>query len=345
MTTLKLGGPARRVVEAETETEVLAVVWETDRTREKLLVLGGGSNVVISDEGFDGTVLRVATRGVEVQHHVNRDGRVLVTVQAGEPWDGFVSEMVSRDLAGVECLSGIPGLVGAVPMQNVGAYGQDVGETIATVRAWDRDLGRVVTFSHDECRFAYRSSIFRGSSRYVILGVTFALHSSRVSTPLGYAELARALSVREGEHAPLSRVRDVVVELRRKKAMVAYSGDPDTASAGSFFTNPILDAHALSALRLRVESTLSTNESMPVFPVADGRTKVSAAWLIERAGFKKGTRRDRVGLSNKHALALTNRGGATTQELLAFAREIKIGVFTRFGVLLETEPVFVGVAM
>jgi len=341
MTTLKLGGPARRLVEIETEADALAAV--VDCAREKLLVLGGGSNVVIADEGFEGTVLHMATRGIDVAREARSDGRVLVTAQAGEPWDDFVSEMVARNLSGIECLAGIPGLVGAVPMQNVGAYGQDVAETIERVRTWDRDLGRVVTFSNADCHFAYRSSVFRGRDRHVILDVTFALHAVHVdgaSRPLHYAELTRALGIGEGQSAPLSRVREIVIELRRKKGMVVDPHDPDTRSAGSFFTNPILDAPALDALRTRIDPLL-----MPTYPVADGRTKVSAAWLIEHAGFKKGWGRGPVAISRKHALALTNRGGATTHELLALAREVRDGVHSRFGVLLEHEPVLVGVAL
>lgn len=331
MTTLRLGGPARRVAFAETEQDVLEVIRASEGD---LLVLGGGSNLVVADEGFSGTVLRMATRGIDARR---ADDAVMVTAAAGEPWDDFVSHAVAEGLAGVECLAGIPGLVGAVPMQNVGAYGQDVGETIARVRTYDRDAGCVRTWDRAACRFAYRSSVFRGSDRNVILDVTFALRPSRESGPIRYAELAKALG---GASAPLATVRETVVALRRKKGMVVDPADPDTASAGSFFTNPILDAAELEALRARVGDA-----AIPTFPEPDGRTKVSAAWLIERAGFAKGYRMGPVAISSKHALALTNRGGATTRDLLALARAVQDGVRARFGITLDNEPVFVGVRL
>lgn len=339
-TTLGLGGPAKRLVVAETEGDVVEAVREIDARGEPLLVLGGGSNLVIADAGFDGTVVRIGTRG---RREVKEGGRVLVTAQAGEPWDDFVGAVVADGLAGVECLAGIPGLVGAVPMQNVGAYGQDVSETIVRLRAYDRALGRVVTVERDACAFAYRSSAFRGRDRHVILDVTFALERAAESRPIRYAELARALGVGEGERAPLAQVRRTVIELRKKKGMVLDASDPDTTSAGSFFTNPVLSPGDLEALRARVEGL----GALPTFPEPDGRTKVSAAWLIERAGFPKGFTGEggRVALSSKHALALTNRGGASTADLLALARRIRDGVHARFGVTLENEPMFVGVRL
>lgn len=340
LTTLRLGGPAARLAIVEREEEVIDLVREVDGRGEALLVLGGGSNVVIADAGFGGTVLRMGTRG---RATVADGDRVLVTANAGEPWDEFVRAMVDEGFAGIECLAGIPGLVGAVPMQNVGAYGQDVSETIVRLRAYDRELRRVVVIERADCAFAYRTSVFRGHERHVILDVTFALARSTTSRPVRYAELARALGVAEGECAPLGTVARTVVELRRKKAMVLDPSDADTASAGSFFTNPILDAAALEALRRRAEDVAP----MPVFPESDGRSKVSAGWLIERAGFSKGFSEGsaRVSVSSKHALALTNRGGATTEELLALARRIRDGVHARFGVMLEHEPVFVGVRL
>lgn len=340
LTTLRLGGPARRIVTAEREAEVVEIVRELDARGEALLVVGGGSNLVVADAGFDGTVVRMATRGRSSEA---RGGRVLVTAQAGEPWDDLVGAVVSEGLAGVECLAGIPGLVGAVPVQNVGAYGQDVSESIVHLRAYDRALGRVVAIEQGECAFAYRSSAFRGRDRYVILDVTFALEPSSDGRPVRYAELARALGLEVGERAPLARVRSAVIELRRKKGMVLDPSDPDTTSAGSFFTNPILSADALAALRERVDG----QGPIPVFPEPDGRSKVSAGWLIERAGFTKGFAGEggRVAVSSKHALALTNRGGATTSELLALARRVRDGVRARFGVTLENEPVFVGVRL
>jgi UDP-N-acetylmuramate dehydrogenase len=336
MTTLRVGGPAKRFARAETERDVLDVVRDADDRGEALLVLGGGSNLVVADAGFDGVVLRMSTRGVDVR----REGdRAIVTAAAGEPWDGLVEQLVADGLSGVECLAGIPGLVGAVPMQNVGAYGQDVSETIVRVRTWDRDASAIRAWDREACRFAYRSSVFRGKDRHVILDVTFALPRSDASRPVRYAELARALGVAEGEAAPLARVRETVIALRRKKGMVLDDADPDTASAGSFFTNPILTSAELVALQARA------GDGLPTFPEPDGRTKVSAAWLIERAGFTKGFTKGRAGISSKHALALVNRGGATTAEIVALARAIREGVRERFGVVLENEPVFVGVSL
>lgn len=333
LTTLRLGGPARRLVTAEREAELVDIVREVDRRSEKLLVIGGGSNLVVSDDGFDGTVVRIGTRGRVV------DGDE-VTVQAGEPWDDLVGSLVDDGLAGVECLAGIPGLAGATPMQNVGAYGQDVSETIVRLRALDRERGEVVTFDKAACHFAYRNSVFRGRDRHVILDVTFRLERSRTSKPIRYAELAKALAVGEGATAPLAEVRSTIVELRRKKGMVLDPSDSDTTSAGSFFTNPIVTAEDLERVRARWEGP-----PMPVFAESDGRSKLSAGWLIENAGFKKGLTLGRVAVSSKHALALTNRGGATTKDLVALARQIRAGVFARFGVMLENEPVFVGVAL
>ena len=340
LTTLRLGGNAARLVTAEREAAVVEVVREIDSRGEPLLILGGGSNIVISDAGFPGTVLRIGTHG---RTTVADGDRVLVTVQAGERWDLFVDSVVDEGLAGVECLAGIPGLVGAVPMQNVGAYGQDVSETIVRLRAYDRQSRKIVEIVHDECGFAYRSSVFRGKDRYVILDVTFALERTGESRPIRYAELARALGIAEGDRAPLGTVRSTVVELRRKKGMVLDPSDPDTTSAGSFFTNPILSPEALETLRDRARD----EGLMPVFPETDGRFKVGAGWLIEHAGFSKGFALDggRASVSTKHALALVNRGGASTEELVALARRIRDGVRARFGVTLENEPVFVGVRL
>ena len=339
LTTLRLGGPARRLVVPAREQDVIDVIVEAEALGERLLVVGGGSNLVVGDDGFDGTVLHMTTRGIEFAPAA--DDAVLVTAAAGEPWDALVARAVAEGLAGMECLGGIPGLVGAVPMQNVGAYGQDVSETIVSVRTWDRALGRIAMFDRASCKFAYRSSVFRGSEAHVILGVTFALTRRATSAPLRYAELTRALGIGEGERAPLAATREMVIALRRTKGMVLDAADRDTASAGSFFTNPIVDATGLAALRAR----LGKHPELPVFPEADGRSKVSAAWLIERAGFAKGFALGRAAISSKHALALTNRGGATTAELLALARAIRDGVRARFGVVLESEPVFVGVAL
>lgn len=345
MTTLRLGGLARRVIAPDREEDVVASVRELDRESEPLLVVGGGSNLVVSDDGFDGTVLRMTIRGLDVASSSDGGDRVLVTAAAGEPWDDLVTRCVADGLSGVECLGGIPGLVGAVPMQNVGAYGQDVSETIVRVRAWDREERRVEILDREACRFAYRSSVFRGRERHVIMSVTFALTKSAEGAPIRYAELARALGVKEGHRAPLARIRETVVALRRGKGMVLDDADLDTRSAGSFFTNPLLDASSLARLKERVKPLLRPGESMPVFPEAGGRAKVSAAWLIERAGFGKGYALGPVAISSKHALALTNRGNATTRDLLTLARAIRAGVLDKHGVTLENEPVFVGVTL
>ena len=333
LTTLRLGGPAGRLVEARSEDELVAAVRAADEAGEPLLVLAGGSNVVISDAGFPGTVLRVLTSGVE------RQGSVLA-VQAGEPWDPLVERCVRDGLAGVECLSGIPGSVGATPIQNVGAYGQDVSETIVRVRAYDRTAGVVEELSNEACEFTYRSSAFkRNPGRWVVLAVTYSLDEQPLSRPIRYPELARALGVSVGDAAPLADVRAAVLALRRGKGMVIDPADPDSASAGSFFTNPILSAAGFEELRRRVGS----EARVPGFPEPDGRVKTSAAWLVERAGFPRGyAMPGPAAISTKHSLALTNRGGATTAQLLALAREVAAGVERELGVRLVPEPVLVG---
>ncbi|HEV7750388.1 MAG TPA: UDP-N-acetylmuramate dehydrogenase, partial [Baekduia sp.] len=282
-TTLRLGGPAAELIEARSDEELRAAVGERTASGAPLLILAGGSNVVVADAGFAGTVVHVATRGIV------REGDVL-HVAAGESWDELVSQTVVDGLAGVECLAGIPGSVGATPIQNVGAYGQDVSETIVSVRALDRATGEVEDLAPADCGFAYRSSAFkREPGRWVVLRVSFALRAGGVSQPIRYAELARALGVAIGDTAPLADVREAVLALRRGKGMVLDPGDPDTASAGSFFTNPILTAPELAALHERVAAHLGPDAPPPpAWPEPDGRTKTSAAWLIERAGFHRG---------------------------------------------------------
>jgi UDP-N-acetylmuramate dehydrogenase len=342
LTTLRLGGPAGRLVEVTDEDAVVEAVRRADRAAEPLLILAGGSNVVVADAGFPGTVLRIATRGIAERGEPG--GRVLLEVQAGEPWDPLVARCVAEGLAGVECLAGIPGSVGATPIQNVGAYGQDVAETIRSVRVLDRRSGAVEELDTAACGFTYRSSAFkRTPGRWVVLAVTFALERSERSAPIRYAELGRRLGVELGDRAPLAAVREAVLALRRGKGMVIDPADPDSVSAGSFFTNPILDAGAFAALERRVAERLGDGAAPPAFPEGDGRVKTSAAWLIERAGFHRGHGDPRgVAISGKHTLALTNRGAGTTAELVALAREIADGVRERFGVDLVPEPVFVG---
>lgn len=330
LTTLRLGGPARRLVETASAEELVAVVADADRAGEPVLVLAGGSNVVIPDAGFDGTVALVRSRGISVQ----RDGSELVRLvaQAGESWEDLVARTVREGLAGIECLSGVPGSVGATPIQNVGAYGQDVAQTVTSVRAFDRQERHVVRLSPADCRFTYRSSAFKGHDRYLVLAVTYGLSPSRLSREVRYAELAATLGVSVGGRAPLAKVRAAVLALRRVKGMVLDADDPDTRSAGSFFTNPVVAVDVLPA-------------GAPAWPQADGRVKTSAAWLIDRAGFGKGYVRRTVRLSCKHPLALTNPGGGSTADLLALAREIRDEVRTRYGIELVNEPVIIGGAL
>ncbi|MDT9592044.1 UDP-N-acetylmuramate dehydrogenase [Nocardioides zeae] len=340
-TTLRLGGPAARFVEATTEEELLAAVTGADAAGTPVLLVAGGSNLVVADAGFDGLVVKVATRGVVADHEGDDPtcGGVLVRVAAGEPWDPFVARAVGHGWAGVEALSGIPGAVGSTPIQNVGAYGQEVADTIASVRTWDRREQRQATFAAADCGFAYRHSRFKAEpDRYLVLEVTFQLAVGSTGSPVRYAELARTLGVETGARAPLAEVRDAVLALRRGKGMVLDADDHDTWSAGSFFTNPVLSTDQAAALP----------PEAPAYPMPDGSVKSSAAWLIDHAGFAKGYAPHpdaRVSLSTKHPLALTNRGGASTEELLALAREVRDGVEARFGVRLVNEPVTVGCAL
>lgn len=323
LTTLAVGGPIERLVEVHDAGELVAAVRDADEAGRPLLVLGGGSNVVAPDDGWPGDVVAVRSRGIE------RTGNRLV-VQAGHDWDELVAFTVADELAGMEALSGIPGSTGATPVQNVGAYGQEVAQTLTSVAVYDRAEKAQYSLTAAECGFTYRDSrLKREPGRFVVLDVTFALHPGSESRPVGYGELARRLDVRIGDTAPLADVRAAVLELRRGKGMVLDPDDPDSRSAGSFFTNPIVDLE-------------SVPEGAPHWPEPDGRVKVSAAWLIEQAGFHKGLTRGRVGISTKHTLALVNRGGAATAELVALAREIAAGVDDRFGVELTPEPVFVG---
>ncbi len=336
LTTLRLGGPAGELVAAGTESDVIAALRDIDAP----LVLAGGSNVVVGDAGFGGRVVLLRNGG----YTVRREGeRALLTVCAGQQWDLLVAATVAEGLSGVECLAGIPGSAGATPIQNVGAYGQDVAETIVAVRAYDRSRDEVVTMGPDECGFAYRTSIFKHNDRFVGLSVDFSLACSPLSTPIRYAELARSLGVAPGERAPLAEVRAAVLALRAGKGMVLDPTDPATYSVGSFFTNPVLDGAGFTELCSRAASAGVGEAS--AWPGRDGTVKVSAAWLIQQAGFAKGYGRDGVGISTKHTLALTNRGAGSTESLLALAREIRDGVSDRFGVTLHPEPVLVGCAL
>ena len=332
-TTLRLGGPARAWVRAETEAELIEAVGAADAAGEPVLVLGGGSNLVVADDGFPGTVVEVATRGIESDLDDDVEAAcsgATVKVAAGEPWDPLVALAVEKRWAGIEALAGIPGFVGATPIQNVGAYGQEVSQTIASVRVWDRKLRGVRTFAVADCGFGYRTSRFKQDpGRHVVLDVTFQFRLGTYGPPLEYAELARTLNLEVGQRALIESVREAVLALRTRKGMVLDPTDHDTWSAGSFFTNPVVEPDAVP-------------EGAPAWAQPDGSVKTSAAWLIEQAGFSKGYGNGAVSLSTKHTLALTNRGGASTDDLLALARELRDGVREKFGITLLNEPVLVG---
>ncbi len=341
-TTVRLGGPARGFVRAGTDDELVEAVRTADAHGEPVLILGGGSNLVVADDGFDGTVIQVATRGVS-----HGDGPGVLTVAAGEDWDGFVARTVAEGLAGLECLSGIPGLAGATPIQNVGAYGQEVSETITRVRVYDRQAGDVLEVPGEQCGFGYRTSRFRGTDRFVVLSVTFGLAVQARSVPVRYAELAGALGVSPGDQADSTETRSAVIELRQRKGMVIDPADPDTRSVGSFFVNPVLDGAALAAVEAAARARCGADTRVPRFAATEeGLVKVPAAWLIERAGFGKGYNPgDGARISAKHTLALVNSGSASTAALMALAREIRDGVQAAFGVTLAPEPVLVGVTL
>ncbi|MFC1409179.1 UDP-N-acetylmuramate dehydrogenase [Streptacidiphilus sp. N1-12] len=339
LTTFRLGGPARRLVTARTDAEVVETVRRADRDGEPLLIIGGGSNLVIADKGFEGTALHIATTGSTL------DGTAL-DVAAGAVWSDLVADTVlEHGLAGIEFLAGIPGSVGATPVQNVGAYGEEVANTLTEVVAYDRSSGETVTLPNAACGFSYRHSIFKAQpDRYVVLRARFALEDAGGrSTPVRYAEVARGLDVEQGERVPVEAAWNQVLLLRRGKGMLLDPEDHDTWSAGSFFTNPVLDPEQFAAFTARVRDRLGPDAAFPAFPAADGSTKTSAAWLIDRAGFGKGYGSGPARLSGKHTLALTNRGRATTEDLLALAREVRDGVHAAFGVTLVNEPVLVGV--
>ncbi|WP_432497511.1 UDP-N-acetylmuramate dehydrogenase [Kineococcus gypseus] len=353
LTSLRVGGPARRLVVARTEDELVEAVLGADAAGEPLLLVGGGSNLLVADAGFEGTVVQVATTGVRLGSE-DACGGAVVTAAAGERWDALVARAVAHGWSGVEALSGIPGTVGATPVQNVGAYGQDVSQTIATVRTLDRVTGRQRTFAGADLRFGYRTSRLKtervalhgehAESRYVVLDATFQLRLAGRSAPVAYAELARRLGVEVGERVPSADVRAAVLALREGKGMVwdeAHLHDHDTWSAGSFFTNPVLGPEGAAALP----------EGAPRYPAGTGEhgeplVKTSAAWLIEHAGFGKGYGLPGpAALSTKHALALTNRGTARAADLLALAREVADGVRERCGVRIVNEPVLVGCSL
>lgn len=340
LTTLGVGGAARFFLEAREEKHVVEGLDLADSHGWPVFVLGGGSNLVISDDGFPGLVVRIALKGVRFEGPCDS----LTTVAAGEAWDDFVAQAVVRNLQGVECLSGIPGTVGGTPVQNVGAYGQDVGETIVAIRALDRQSRKVHRLDASECLFAYRSSIFNTSrpNRYIVLDVSFQLKAGGHPC-LKYADLQKRFS--DTRHVPsLSDVRQAVVDIREGKGMVIRSGTVDSRSAGSFFKNVLAKKAAFQRAEERAHENgqLGPGESFPRFETADGLYKIPAAWLIERAGFARGCVRGPVGLSTRHTLAIINRGGARARDLIEFMREIQARVKDCFGFDLIPEPVFVG---
>ncbi|MEI5523970.1 UDP-N-acetylmuramate dehydrogenase [Streptomyces brasiliscabiei] len=340
LTTFRLGGPARRLITATTDDEVIAAVREADDSGTPLLLIGGGSNLVIGDQGFAGTALVVATKGFTL------DGTRL-ELAAGEVWTDAVARTVEAGLAGIECLAGIPGSAGATPIQNVGAYGQEVASTITEVVVHDRRTHETVTVPNTECAFSYRHSRFKDEpERYVVLRVRFELEDAGgLSGPVKYAETARTLGVEPGDRVPLADARETVLKLRAGKGMVLDPEDHDTWSAGSFFTNPILTDEEFAAFHARVRTRLGADAAPPAYAAGDGHTKTSAAWLIDKAGFTKGYGTGPARISTKHTLALTNRGTATTEDLLTLAREVVTGVRDAFGITLVNEPVTVGVSL
>ena len=330
-TTLHVGGPAQKLIRATTEAELISAIDEADSNNQPLLILGGGSNVLVGDQGFQGTVVLVETHGNSYEIDACSGG--LLTVAAGEDWDQFVAFTIDKGLANLESLSGIPGTIGGAPIQNIGAYGHEVGEVIARLRTYDRTEKKVVTFTADQCEFSYRNSKFKKESpRYVVLDVTFHLRNGEMSLPVGYAELAKELGVEIGARAPITEVRDAVLKLRAQKGMLLGQ---NIWSAGSFFTNPILSSTDAAKLP----------DDAPRWPQANGEVKTSAAWLMEHAGVTKGDQLHGAQISPLHVLALTNSGNATANDLLELARSARAKVREKFGITLEPEVRLVGVEL
>lgn len=338
MTTLGLGGPADRVLDAASEQELEAALARAEADDDPVFILGGGSNVIVDDAGWPGVVLRPAIRGIRV---VKKEPFVHLHIGAGEVWDDLVAMSVGEGWSGLACLSGIPGWSGAAPIQNIGAYGHEVGGVLIDVRAFDRAHRRFTAFSCEACSFGYRTSLFRQKDRYVITQVSLVVRAGDES--VRYPELARALGVKEGCGAPASRVRETVLELRRGKGMVLDENDPESKSAGSFFVNPVVEGRTLRDVEARAvrRGIVDAGSLVPRYDVGGGWFKIPAAWLIEKSGFAKGTTVEGVGISSKHALALVNRGGKTS-DLLRLERSIRQGVKETFGVELSREPIFVG---
>lgn len=334
LTTFQVGGPARYLISVQTEEELSEAVRLGRARGLPLFILGGGSNLVVSDWGWGGLVLKIALRGIQ---QANKDGKTVFEVGAGEDWDSFVAHTVSLNCGGIECLSGIPGTVGGTPVQNVGAYGQEVAETITSIRVLDLEQNQIREIENRDSGFAYRSSIFNSPARrrYIVLRVSFALTPGALPR-IEYADLKKFFGARSPS---LQETRDAVRQIRRSKAMLLVEGDPDCRSAGSFFKNPIVTPEQCDDINRR---PAARGERVPQFPAADQKMKISAAWLVEHAGFSKGFHRGPVAISSKHALAIINRGGARAADIFAFKNQIQKGVRETFGIELQPEPVFVG---
>ena len=331
-TSLRVGGPAKKFVEVGTEAEIIAAI-ET-ASDSPILIIGSGTNILVSDTGFEGTVIRIVNHSL--QSEIDACSGATLTIGAGENWDDFVKTTLERGFAGLETLSGIPGSVGAAPIQNIGAYGHEVSEFITRVRTYDRQKKEIKTFTNLECEFEYRNSHFKSHpGRYVILDVQFNLRQGEITTPITYSELATKLGIEVGEKAPVAETRKAVLELRAMKGMLLNKTDRDSWSAGSFFTNPIVSPEV--AAKLPADA--------PKWPTSDGRVKTSAAWLIENSGIHKGDAHGGARVSTKHVLALTNAGNATANDILELAHVAKEKVYEKFGITLETEVNLVGVTL
>ena len=331
-TSLRVGGPAKKFVEVGTESEIIAAIEAAGDT--PILIIGGGTNILVADTGFEGTVIRITSHSI--QSEIDACSGATLTIGAGENWDEFVATTLERGFAGLETLSGIPGTVGAAPIQNIGAYGHEVSEFITRVRTYDRQAKGLKTFTNAECDFSYRNSHFKAHpGRYVVLDVQFNLRQGEMTTAITYAELAKKLGIEVGEKAPIAATRTAVLELRGAKGMLLNPSDRDSWSAGSFFTNPIVSKEIAAQLP----------EGAPQWPTSDGMIKTSAAWLIENSGVHKGDSHGGARVSTKHVLALTNAGNATATDIAELAKSAQKSVFEKFGITLEAEVNLVGITL
>ena len=329
-TSLRVGGPATKIVQVSTEAQIIAAIEEAGDT--PILIMGGGTNVLIADKGFEGTVIRISNNSVQAE--VDACSGATLTIGAGEDWDVFVQTTIASGFAGLETLSGIPGTVGASPIQNIGAYGHEVSEFITRVRTYDRQEKALKTFTNSECQFSYRNSLVKSHpGRYVVLDVQFQIRRGEFSDPITYLELAKKLGVELGDKAPVAATREAVLALRASKGMLLSTEDHDSWSAGSFFTNPIISQQAADALP----------NAAPKWPLNDGRVKISAAWLIENAGMHKGDEVGGARISTKHVLALTNSGDATAADIAELAKRARDHVKEIFGITLEAEVNLIGI--